>query len=132
MGYMKEDVRAAVLIEKDGKYLLVQEAAPVIYGSWNWQQGKVDEGEEPKDAAVREAKEETGLDVRLVRKLGVVDNPFPGTKETHIYLGEVMDGSLSFSKKEILDARWYTKAEIMDMKDRLTGSWVIKILSLLE
>jgi ADP-ribose pyrophosphatase YjhB (NUDIX family) len=37
--------------------------------------GGIDEGESVEEAAVREVKEETGLDVEFVRELGVAENP---------------------------------------------------------
>lgn len=100
---MNKDIRVAVLIEKDGKFLLGQEATKIIYGLWNWQQGKVEEGEDIGVAALREVKEETGLDVELIRKLTVLDNPFLGTKETHVFLGKIIGGELNYSTEEILD-----------------------------
>lgn len=126
---MNGDIRVAVLLEKDGKFLLGQEATPIIYGLWNWQQGKVDEGEDLETAGIREVKEETGFDIRIVKKLTVIENPFAGTKETHVFLGEIVGGELSFSKEEILDARWFTKEEIEGMKDELTGPWVIEVIN---
>lgn len=129
---MNQDIRVAVLIEKDGKYLLGQEATPIIYGLWNWQQGKVDEGETLEIAAIREVKEETGFDVSLVKKLTIIENPFPGTKETHVFLGETTGGEISFSKDEILDLKWFTKEEILDLEDELTGHWVIDVINSLE
>lgn len=121
-----------MLIEKDGKFLLGQEATKIIYGLWNWQQGKVEEGEDLEVAAKREAKEETGFAVELVRKLTVIKNPFPGTKETHVYLGKILGGELTYSEKELLDLQWFTKDEIYEMRKKLTGEWVIEVISSLD
>jgi ADP-ribose pyrophosphatase YjhB (NUDIX family) len=97
---MNEAIRVAVLIEKDGKFLLGQEATKIIYSLWNWQQGKVEAGEGLEYAAKREVKEETGFDVNLIKKLTVVENSFPGTKETHVYLGEITGGEQFFQEKK--------------------------------
>src|SRR5688572_27778354 len=35
------------------------------YDDWSWPKGKLDPGESPREAAVREVEEETGLQVRL-------------------------------------------------------------------
>lgn len=121
---MKDFVRAAAVIEQEGKFLLVQEATPVVYGLWNWQQGKVDEGESPEDAAVREAKEETGLDVRVVRKLGVIEHPFLNTKEIHVFLTEAVGGELKVLEGEILQVKWFTLEELEEIKDKTPGPWV--------
>lgn len=125
---MKDFTRAAAVIEQDGKFLLVQEATPVVYGLWNWQQGRVEEGESPEAAAVREAKEETGLDVRVVRKLGVIQKPFPNTKEIHVFLTEVVGGELKTKEGEILQAKWFTLEELEEIKDKTPGPWVFETI----
>jgi NADH pyrophosphatase NudC (nudix superfamily) len=88
----------------------------------------VELGEELESAAKREVKEETGFDVHLIKKLTVLENPFPGTKETHVYLGEIIGGKQQFSTAEILDLRWFTKEEIIGMKAQLTGDWLPAII----
>jgi len=125
---MGDFTRAAAVIQQDGKFLLVQEATPVVHGLWNWQQGKVDEGESPETAAIREAKEETGLDVRVVRKLGVIQNPFPNTKEIHVFLTEVVGGELKVLEGEILQAKWFTLEELEEIKDKTPGQWVFETI----
>ena len=53
------------VLEKDGKYLLVQEAQEKCYGKWNLPAGHLDPNETIIEAAKREIKEESGLDVEL-------------------------------------------------------------------
>lgn len=112
--------------------MLGQEATKIIYGLWNWQQGKVEEGEDIGVAALREVKEETGLDVELIRKLTVLDNPFSGTKETHVFLGKIIGGELNYSTEEILDLQWFTKEQILEMRENLTGPWLPEVLNSLR
>jgi 8-oxo-dGTP diphosphatase len=64
-------VVAANLIEKEGEYLLVQEGKEAVRGEWNLPAGGVDEDERIQMAAVREAREETGLEVELKEFIGV-------------------------------------------------------------
>ncbi|MDR1331407.1 MAG: NUDIX hydrolase N-terminal domain-containing protein [Tannerella sp.] len=65
----KADVRAVVFNEKD-EILLVREKAD---GRWSLPGGWADVGYTPKEVAVKETKEETGLDVIAVRLLAVMD-----------------------------------------------------------
>jgi 8-oxo-dGTP diphosphatase len=60
---------AVVLLDDDGRVLLVLQN----YGQrlWGIPGGAIEPGESPQDAAVREAKEETGLDVELDYLVGV-------------------------------------------------------------
>ncbi|TAH34197.1 NUDIX domain-containing protein [Candidatus Saccharibacteria bacterium] len=49
------------VIVRDGKYLLIQENHMPDKGKWNLPGGKLDMGEDPREAVVREVREETGL-----------------------------------------------------------------------
>jgi ADP-ribose pyrophosphatase YjhB (NUDIX family) len=65
---------ADVIIEMaEGGIVLIRRKNPPF--GWAIPGGFVDYGETVENAAVREAKEETGLDVRLVRILGVYSDP---------------------------------------------------------
>lgn len=70
VGYQtpKVDVRAVVF--KENKILMVKEK---IDGKWSIPGGWVDIGYSPSEIAVKEAKEESGADVKPVRLLAVID-----------------------------------------------------------
>jgi 8-oxo-dGTP diphosphatase len=60
----KVDVAAAVLTRPDGAFLLGQRAADTFYpGYWEFPGGKVEPGESPREALVRELREELGIEV---------------------------------------------------------------------
>jgi len=61
------------IIEIDGGVVLIRRRNPPP--GWAIPGGFVDYGETVEAAAVREAREETGLDVRLTRLLGVYSDP---------------------------------------------------------
>ena len=111
-------VVCGVVIEKDGKYLLVQEKQPKAYGLWNLSAGHVDEGESLEQAAVREAKEEVGFDIELIDHLltmhSSIDRPV-----LHAYSCKLIGGELAFPPDEILDAQWFSYDDIIAMKDTL-------------
>lgn len=61
----------AVIIEfPNNKILLVKRGTVVFKGYWALPGGRVDAGETVEETVVREVKEETGLSVRIVRKIG--------------------------------------------------------------
>ncbi len=65
-------------------------------GKWDLPKGKIDEGETPDEAAVREVKEETGLQqVKII-------HPLPST--WHIYFSEY---DVSGSKPVLKEAKWF-------------------------
>src|SRR5258708_408411 len=117
---------AGVVIKHNGKYLLVQENRPGsldIHGLWNFPAGRVDEGQTIEETAVREAKEESGYDVVLVRKLDIFqDNA--NTPPKHAFEATIIGGELRWSKDELLDAKWFSFQEIQVMKHQLRSEWV--------
>ena len=65
------NVVAGVVLVKDGKYLLVQEKQPACYGKWNLPAGKVEAGDSIEETAIKKAREESGFEVELLRKVGI-------------------------------------------------------------
>ena len=107
-------VVAGVVIVKDGKVLLVQEAFEKVRGLWNLPAGHVDIGETLEQAAKREAKEETGLDVELGAHLITVHSSLE-RPVLHAYLVTNFSGEISFDKEELLDVKWFDANDIMSM-----------------
>jgi 8-oxo-dGTP diphosphatase len=64
-----------VLIIFNGKLVLIRRKNPPFQDHFALPGGFVDVGETVETAAVREAKEETGLDVELIKLLGVYSDP---------------------------------------------------------
>jgi ADP-ribose pyrophosphatase YjhB (NUDIX family) len=58
-------VAAGVLVEREGRVLLVRRSQDPGRGLWTLPAGFVDAGEDPAEAARRECREETGLDVEV-------------------------------------------------------------------
>jgi 8-oxo-dGTP pyrophosphatase MutT (NUDIX family) len=59
--YTQPFILVGALIERDGKFLLLQENHAPDQGRWNIPSGKLELGESPQDCVRREAKEEAGL-----------------------------------------------------------------------
>ena len=64
---------AAVIRDDRGQVLLVQTRA----GFWSLPAGAIDPGESPREAVIREVREETGLEVRPVRLLDALGGTLP-------------------------------------------------------
>jgi 8-oxo-dGTP diphosphatase len=58
--------------------LLIRRGTPPRLGEWSLPGGRIEWGERATDAALRELKEETGVDAELIGLLDVVDGLFNG------------------------------------------------------
>ncbi len=88
-------VAAAVLVEQDGRVLLVRRVNEPFRGMWTLPAGFVDAEEDPARAAERECYEETRLTVRVTRVLEVVagrEHP-RGADFIIVYAAEVEAGT---------------------------------------
>ena len=61
------------VIEKDGKFLLVQENKKICQGKWNLPAGGLDDEESVIDGAIREIYEETGCKVEITGVLEIIN-----------------------------------------------------------
>lgn len=73
--YQGPKLAAGVLIEDKGRVLLHRRDVGPREGTWTFPSGYVDLGESPAEAALREAWEETALEVVLDQLVGVYNNP---------------------------------------------------------
>ncbi len=64
-----------VIKRRNGKFVLIKRANDPFKNFWALPGGFVEYGETVEQAAIREAKEETGLDVELLGILGVYSEP---------------------------------------------------------
>jgi 8-oxo-dGTP diphosphatase len=88
--------------DADGRVLLVQRRD---YPVWNLPGGKVERGETPWDAAVRETREETGLEIRVQRLTGVYSKPTRGEVILN-FEGQVVGGKL-VPTEEGVESRYF-------------------------
>jgi 8-oxo-dGTP diphosphatase len=105
------------LIADGGRYLLVREAKESARRRYNLPAGKPELGETLIEAAVREAREETGLDVDIAHLVGIYH--CPKTSEgfgvvNFVFAAETLGGELTPSPQHP-EARYFTRAEIADL-----------------
>lgn len=71
INFLEPKVVAVIVIEHQGKILLGKRNIDPGMGCWSFVSGYVERGEKLEEAAIREVKEETNLDVRLERLIGI-------------------------------------------------------------
>ena len=109
--YLDPKVAVGTIIRNDaGSIVLVKRAIEPGYGKWVYPGGYVDRGELVRDAAVREAREEAGLQVHLERLINVYS--YPGRAPVVIvYTATILGGTLMVDD-EGLEARFFRPEEI--------------------
>ena len=92
-------VGAGVLIEQDGKILLGRRGINPGKGLWCFPSGFVEIDETPEQAAIRECKEETGLDVEITGLFGIYPyvSRIKGAGILLLYRGRICGGVLAAS-----------------------------------
>ena len=69
--YYDPKVAATAVVERAGLVLMLRRAVETGYGLWSLPGGYVDRGEVVEEAAAREVREETGLQVEIGRLVGL-------------------------------------------------------------
>ncbi|NLP50061.1 NUDIX domain-containing protein [Bacillus sp. RO1] len=87
---------ATVVLNEKNEVLLIKGPRR----GWEMPGGQVEEGESLKDAAIRETKEESGIDVEIVRFCGVFQN-VSGSICNTLFLARAVGGSPSISPESL-------------------------------
>lgn len=119
--FVDPKVAAAVLIEEDGRVLLVRRVNEPFRGLWTLPAGFINGGEDPAEAAERECLEETGLTVHVKRVLDIIsgkEHP-RGADFIIIYQAEVVEGDMK--PDDDADAvEWFARDQLPPLAFRAT------------
>lgn len=125
-----------VIIPHNGKILLQKRSDMKI---WALPAGHMEIGETVEEAAIREIKEETGLDIEITRLIGVYSEPeyqvvkYPDGRVTHfvtMYLeGKIIGGKLDKNNSETLDLGFFPIDELPEDTAYLNPYWIKDFLN---
>ncbi|WP_159880975.1 NUDIX hydrolase [Paenibacillus puerhi] len=101
-------VAAAVVLNKDNKILLLNGPKR----GWEIPGGRVEEGESISSAAVRETKEETGIDIEIVKFCGIFQNVKESVCST-LFVGRPVGGEFKTSN-ESLEINYFSLEEALN------------------
>ena len=107
----------AIIIE-DARIVLVKRGHPPLQAEWSIPGGLVEVGELVREAAIREAREETGLTIEPGELLGVYDRVLRDTEQRVQYHYVLIDflcrrvaGDLA-AASDAAEARWFSREEL--------------------
>ncbi|MBI1975164.1 MAG: 8-oxo-dGTP diphosphatase [Parcubacteria group bacterium] len=101
------------IVHQGSRVLLGMKKRGFGVGRWNGFGGKVQEGETIDEAAKRELKEEAGVEVGGIEKLGVINFEFQGNSElleVHVFRGRDIFGEVRESDE--MRPQWFGVNEI--------------------
>lgn len=108
------------VLEKEGKYLLVQENQKICKGKWNIPAGGLDGNESLIEGAKREIYEETGCKVEITGILEIVNEILEGVNVVCFFFDtKIIEENIKMDGEEISNIKWFTYEEILNMKDEL-------------
>jgi len=105
-----------IIQDNKGRYLLIKRADKEEiehHGNWECPGGKLEAGENFEDAAIREAKEEVNLDIRLVKIVKKLENN--GETMAIVFLGKPLSKKVKISD-EHSNYGWFSYEELKNLE----------------
>ena len=117
---------ALALIPAEGRWFLQRRdpLGPVLPGIWEFPGGKVEAGETPVAACLRELREELGLTEVALRALGRWTHAYP---ERQVVL-HVFEGRTTESPRTELAWGWFTPPEVRRLRTPEANAGILDIL----
>jgi 8-oxo-dGTP diphosphatase len=121
------------IIVHDDRVLLVKRQHPPLAGQWSIPGGVLEVGETLREAAVREALEETGLTVEPLELLGVFDHVLRDTTGKVQYHYVLIDflcrrtGGEAIAGSDAVEVRWFRESELEDLRLAADTAQVIRL-----
>lgn len=117
-------VVAAIIVE-DGKIFATQRGYGNFKGGWEFPGGKIESGETPQEALVREIKEELETDIKVRDLIDTIEYDYPTFHlSMDCFWAEIVSGDLVLKEHEA--AKWLTKKELDSVE------WLPADVSLVE
>ena len=105
----------AAVIKNENKIFATARGYGEFKGQWEFQGGKIEAGETPQEALVREIKEELETTIQVGDLIDTIEHDYPTFHlSMDCYWCDVVEGELKLLEAE--SARWLSKEELYDVK----------------
>ncbi len=105
---MKTIEVVAAIIKQDDKVFATQRGYGEFKSGWEFPGGKIEEGETPQEALIREIKEELNIDILVGELVDTIEYDYPEFHLTmHCFICTFLSGELVLNEHE--DSKWLTK-----------------------
>ena len=106
----------AALIVKDDRMLACQRTRhqPMPL-KWEFPGGKIEEGEQPRDALRRELEEELGIEATIGDEVARIHHEYPSGGSVELRFFEVREYQGEIENRIFRDIRWVTRTELLDL-----------------
>ena len=112
MGSVRCDLGVAAVVTNSTKVLLVKEAAGRYSGHWGLPKGYVDDGELPRDAALRELREECAVEGKVTGIYAIRENLTEiGPAVFIAYSVDLLPGEIPKPASEVTDAKFVCQSD---------------------
>lgn len=106
----------AVVSDGEHRIVVVRRGQPPSQGLWSLPGGRVEHGETLEQAAEREVREETGLDIVICEVAGRVDIPHGlVVYDVTDFMATVVGHPTLVAGDDAADARWVTREELAEL-----------------
>ena len=108
-------IRVVAVIKNENKIFATARGYGEFKGQWEFPGGKIEAGETPQEALVREIKEELETTIQVGGLIDTIEYDYPTFHlSMDCYWCDVVEGELKLLEAE--SARWLSKEELYDVK----------------
>lgn len=108
-------IRVVAVIKNENKIFATARGYGEFKGQWEFPGGKIEAGETPQEALVREIKEELETTIQVGDLIDTIEYDYPTFHlSMDCYWCDVVEGELKLLEAE--SARWLSKEELYDLK----------------
>lgn len=108
-------IRVVAVIKNENKIFATARGYGEFKGQWEFPGGKIEAGETPQEALVREIKEELETTIQVGDLIDTIEHDYPTFHlSMDCYCCNIVEGELKLLEAE--SARWLSKEELYDVK----------------